>query len=186
MGVDIHIKLYKYNKETNLYEKLALYKTRAKESYRYNEKGEIVETFPVGSYEEIYIDVGRDREMFDGLCNLDEDNYGIFPSTYVAYNSFEEKAVKELKEEEESFGCYDFSEVSLADIGVYLSQYPTVIDYESLDWDSWDELKEEEKPRKTNRIKYFYEEICKYAHFADWEFEYSPLSRYKIVFYFDC
>ena len=168
MGVDIHVKVLKYNEEDNLYHELKLY-TKEKDEYK-----------------KVYIYNGRNSEMFDGLMNRNcEDGYGYFPASRVRLNSLEPTIRKEIEEAQNY--CYGFSETTVADMKNYLNEHPEVIEYDT-HWDEDDFNKPfEEKPHKTNPIKYLYDEICEYIRFADWTFEFTDrLSEYKIIFYFDC
>lgn len=168
MGMDIHVQLYRYNKEDNFYEKLALYRWDSKE----------------GKHKEVYLFPGRDSEMFDGMKSGDEvDGYGYFPTHSVALNSFFEPDRKELEEVMGTQGYFDFWEVNLAEMALYCKEHPQVTDYDA-PWD--DEKPGFVKPTKKNPICNLYEEICSYAQFANqWGWDFDPLSYYKVVIYFD-
>ena len=135
MGVDIHVKVLKYNEKDNLYHELKLY---IKEEDEYNK---------------VYIYNGRNREMFDGLTDRSYDEgYGYFPATNgVRLNSLEPTIRKEIEEAQEY--CYGFRETTLADMKNYLNEHPEVLDYDA-HWDEDTYAKSfEEKPHKTNPIK---------------------------------
>lgn len=189
MGMDIHIRLTKYNKETNLFEELTLYKPG--EEYYYDKEGNKIITNP--DFKKVRIFDGRNSEMFYGMKDGNEnDGYGYFPWVPIKLNSLEPKLKKEIedkmgKEQKEYTGYFDFYEITLADMKLYLNNHPKVADYDA-DEKLWDEYfdKGGPKPEKTNLIQYLYEEICNYAFFADnWSWGIEPLSAYKVLFYFD-
>ena len=176
MGKDIHIHLVKRNRETNLYEELILYKPG--EDYYYDEFGDKIINNP--DFKKIPIYDERNYEMFEGMIDGDKvDGYGNFPHAPIDFNSLEPKFKKEIKDIVNTTGYFDFYETNLADMKLYLNEHPIVVDYDG-------EWEEGVKSQKTNPIKYLYNDICSYGRFADnldWNFE--PLSSYKIIFYFD-
>ena len=169
MGVDIHIKLFKYDRENNIYDKITLYYWDYKK----------------GKHEEVYIFSGRNSEMFDGMMHGDEvDGYGYFPTTSIALNSLLEPERKEYERLMKIQGCYDFCEINLAEMALYCKRHPEVTDYD-VEWN--DEDPNFVKPKKKNPICDLYDEIIQYLKFADeWEFDFLPLSYYKVIIYFDC
>lgn len=188
MSVDIHVRVFKYEKDENLYKELKLYRKRSlDEKYEYDYKtGKRIEiTSPL---KEIYIDLGRNYDMFDGMKHGDkEDGYGYFPWVPIALNSLEPEAAEELKELISSECVFDFSEISLADMKNYIHDHPFVTDYD-VNEEKWDEYEKLGlKPTKTNPIKYVIAEIENFINFADPDAWLNyPLSYYKIIFYFDC
>ncbi len=181
MGVDIHIKLIRYDEETNFYKELALYHPGIE--YHYDEEGNKIIDNP--DFTKVRIYDRRNPEMFDGMTNGDEvDGYGIFPHTSIKLNSLEPKLKEEIEKDIKSIGYYDFFEANLSDIRYYLINHPTVVDYDDNEkWATWKEG--QPKPQKTNPIKYLYNDICNYAKFADENWDFNPMSVYKIIFYFD-
>lgn len=169
MGVDITVHILKYNEEDNFFHKLKLYT---------KEKGE---------YKSVLVYEGRNYDLFSALKNEKDDveGYGHFPNSPIRMNSIEPKLREEIEKDKEY--CFGFCETSLADMRYYVSQHPKVVDYDA-EWDDDTFGKPfEEKPLMTNPIKYFYDDICNYIHFADWEFDFiDKLSDYKIIYYFDC
>lgn len=181
MGVDIHIRLLKYDEKNNFYKELALY--RPGESYYFNEKGEKIIINP--DYEKIYIYEGkRNSEMFDGMKNGDNvDGYGVFPMTSIKINSLEPTLKEEIEKKKTTVGYYDFFEINLAEMNAYILKHPKVTDYD-VEWP--EEVNETNKPKKENPIISLFYEICSYAAFADsWHWDVSVLSDYKILIYFD-
>lgn len=169
MGVDIHIKLFKYDNERNQFKKLTLYRW----------------DYKTGEYKEVYIFPGRNSEMFDGMKEGDEvDGYGVFPSSSIKLNSLFDPDREEIEEKMHTTGCYDFNEINLAEMALYCKEHPTVTDYD-VEWH--DEDPNFVKPTKKNPICDLYDEICQYGYFADnWDWDFSSLSEYKVIYYFDC
>ncbi len=190
MGVDIHVRVCKYNPETNFFEELSLYRPRKEDEkykYTYNEekqdwvKEEISDPYiKISPYDE------RNYEMFEGMKEGGEDNgYGFFPITSISLPSLEPGLRKEIKECIETSGYYDFFEITLADINSYLASHPTVVDYESEDWEN--RRRGDPKPQKHNPIHGFFQRCYNYIELAE---RYgidsdTPLSRYKVLFWFD-
>ena len=179
----MHVRIAKYNKETNLYDELVLY--RPGETYHYTETGEKV--IDDSKYERVPIYTGRNSEMFSGMKEGDETNgYGDFPWTAIALSSLEPKLRKNIEEYMNSSGYFDFYELTLADMKLYLNDHPTVSDYDA-DNEKWDMYWENKGPRpqKSNPIQGLYENICNYISFADEWYGWNLFSSYKIIIYFD-
>ncbi len=172
MGVDIHVYITKYNTETNFFEEVELY-TKNK----------------AGEYKRVPVVYGRNYDIFDILANRAIIDNVAFPNAPIAYNSLEESIRKKIKsfhsKDGELFtGCYNFFEVNLADLKDYLDTCPTMINY---DYNSDEEETENNKPYKTNVVKFLYDNIINYIEFVDdFAFEFSPKSYYKILYFFDC
>lgn len=185
MGRDIHIRITKYNDETNKYEELCLYRPRNKyENFYYDDEGnknEIPDPYIRASCYS-----GRNSEMFNGMKEGDDiDGYGDFPWYPVRLNSLEDSLKADIEKRMNTSGYYDFYEISLPEIAYYLEKHPKVADYdvEDKDWDKyWDG--KGPKPEKTNPIQYLYDNIFYYIEFAD--FCVYNLNDYKVIFYFDC
>lgn len=175
MGVDINIRLLKYNENTNLYKEIALYRKSSSHEKYPNDYPEMVKV-PV--YD------GRDYEMFDGMKDGDEiDGYGIFPWCAMRLNSYEEDFRNEMieKQSNRNLGYFDFYEISLAEMRIYTLEHPQVVD---LDAEYND--KSDSKAYKPNPIVALFERIISYISFAEpWGME-DALSDYKVIFYFDC
>lgn len=183
MGMDIHIRIAKYNSATNLFEEIRLY--RPGETYKYNEKGEKIVIDP--NFERVWIDAGRDYEMFEQIKEGTEDENGnsiYFPSYSVAFNSLEENFKNDLLELYNSIGFFDFSEINLADFAYYCNEHPTVVDYDD-DKYEWG-VSDKPKPTKKNPLIDLFQQIINYIsiyeayHWVD-----EPLRYYKVIFYFD-
>lgn len=154
MGVDIHLKLCKYDPMDNLWHELKLYR---------KEKDE---------YKKAYFYEGRNSEMFGAMQNEEQDNYGHFPYADIPLLSLDKELREEIEEDKKY--CYGFAEILLSDLKYYLKDHPTVVDYD------------EEGLMKTNPIKYLFDSCCSYAKFAEgWNFGIDPLSRYKLLYWFD-
>lgn len=175
MGKDIHIKIAKYNKETNLYEQIKLYrKVKPNEtSYDSDENG----------FREVWIDVGRDYEAWEGMKDGDEsDGFGLFPWNSISLTSLEPCLAEEIKENMKIDGYFDFYEINLAEFKLYLNEHPTVVDYDA----EWKDLPyNSPKPQKENPIKTLFEAVVAYISVADWSYSWTPTSYYKVIFYFD-
>lgn len=173
MGVDIHIRLLKYDENTNLYKEIALYRKSSSYEKYPNDHPEMTK---VSVYD------GRDYEMFDGMKNGDDiDGYGYFPWTGMKLNSYEEAFRNEMIEKQKTeLGYFDFYEISLSLMKLYTIEHPKVIDYNY-------EYDEKNKVMKDNPIGNLYDRILSYIDFADEDyFFFSTLDDYKVVFYFDC
>lgn len=166
MGVDIHLRLCKYDPADNLWHELKLYRKE-------KDKNE---------YKKVYLYEGRNSEMFGAMLNEEEDSYGHFPSASIPLLSLDEELRKEIEEDRKY--CYGFHEVLLSDMEHYLYNHPTVIDYDDGDWEDW--KAGDPKPKKTNPIKYLFDSCCAYGEFAEgWSFGIDPYSRYKLLYWFD-
>lgn len=155
MGVDIHTYIFKRNRKNNIWEQVKLF---TKEEEKYKE----VTVYPYRSY-----------ELFDILSEREDDAFTAFAvDTNVLPVDFQEK----IKNDTEF--CYDFREVNLADLKLYLIKHPKVRDYDY----------EETSPNalKENPVTGFVERIEWYLDLADptWDFC-SPPSDIKIVYWFD-
>lgn len=169
MGMDIHIKLFKYDNERNQFKKLTLYRW----------------DYKTGEYKEVYIYTGRNSEMFNGMTDggSDSDGYGYFPASSIKLNSLFDPDREEIEKDMKATGFFDFNEINLAEMALYCKEHPRVVDYD-VTWHNEDP--NFVKPTKDNPICDLYKEICQYAAFADnWNWDFSPLSEYKIIFYFD-
>lgn len=167
MGADIHLYICKYNPEDNLFHELCLYHK--------------IE----GDYEKVPIYDGRDYEMFDGIGNKNDidSGYGIFPHSNIALNSLDSQLRKIAEWNIYEIGVYGDGEVTLSDLFIYITNHPTVVDYDA-DWENW--KVGDPKPQKTNPIKILYEKCIQYIEFAEkWGVMEDSLSRYKILYWFD-
>ena len=118
----------------------------------------------------------RNSELFDILNENEDDDY-------IASSLSLTNLPKDLKEEIEKYqntiGCFNFKEVNLADLKLYLYKTPKIRD--------WDYEDNHPKAWKDNPVKYFIERIEQYIDFADswWDWG-SPYSSVKILYWFDC
>ena len=182
MGTDIHVRVAKYHPETNLFHELELFRKRKPDEKEYDWK--TGEELPWTEYKKVYIELGRDYEMFDGMKHGDEqDGFGYFPWTSIAEASLEPSLKEEITKFKNTDGYFDFYEINLADMKNYLHSHPTVVDYESEEWDNWETGKP--KPLKDNPIKRLMEIVRGYI-FNTEDTLYDPDSYYKIIFFFDC
>lgn len=168
MGVDIHVKICKYDEESNFYKEICLYRF----SQRLNKYIKI-DPYDV-----------RDYEMFEGMQNGDEtDGYGTFPWRPILLNSLDPNLREEMQKEMDEAGVYGFHEISFPEIENYLFKHPYVTDYDSNEWDLYDEGKMP-KPIKENPIKYFYKNCKYYADFATNDY-FTFENDFKLLIWFD-
>ena len=184
MGIDIHVKIVKYNTEDNYYHELSLYRLRdPDEKIEYNADGEPVNTaspfIRISPYD------CRDYEMFEGMnSESSSEGYGIFPSTTIALGSLEPELRAEMIKEMEEIGVYGFQEISFADLENYLHTHPTVVDFDAEEGENW--KGGDPKPQKENPIKELFESCINYTTFAEkYVWISAPYSYYKILFWFD-
>lgn len=116
----------------------------------------------------------RDRELFDALT--DED----VPHCAINHSLLPKDLATEIQEIKETVGFYGFSEVNLADLGMYIVQNPEVPDYDA-DWGP----DGKEKVYKDNPVCKLYELVLAYIRFANKD-SWMPLSAYKVLYWFDC
>lgn len=170
MGTDIHIRIAKYNKETNLFEEVELFRKATSKEIDWKKD--------TNGFMKIYLNAGRDYEMFEGMKDGDEiDGYGYFPWTPINYLSLEPSFAERIKEKVNSFGYYDFYEINLCEFNLYLKNHPKVINY--------DADRDEEDPWKENPLKSLFDDIESYLFIADYTYSWTPSSYYKVIFYFD-
>ena len=165
MGVDIHVRLIKYDPSDNLWHELKLYRKEKEE------------------YKKVPLFEGRNSELFGIITNEEnEDDFGIFPCADIPLLSLDEELRKDIDSHRE--WCYDFKEVLLSDMKYYVEKYPTIPDYD-VDWGN-DWKYGDPKPQKDNPVKWFYDDCISYASFAEgWHFGIDPYSRYKLLYWFD-
>lgn len=164
MGRDIHLRLFKYDKDRNQFKRLILYK--------WNESK--------GQHEEVYIFVGRNYEMFEIMTD------GYFPAESIVLNSLFDPDREEIEKEMGYNGTYDFKEINLAQLALYCERHQEILDYDA-DWSNEDSDPNFVEPKKANPVCSLFEDICKYAQFADdWDWDFEPLSNYKLIYFFDC
>lgn len=162
MGRDIHVRIVQFNYKTNQYEEVVL--------YRKNLENKIT---PVSAYD------ARDYELFD-ILNGDEDNY--FPNKYIYMENLPDDLRKDIETYQGIEGYYNFYEINLADLKLYLYNHPKVRDY---DWE--DEETFDKEGWKDNPVKNFIEHIKWYINIVDmWWFGSSLDSDIRILYWFDC
>ena len=161
MGVDIHVRVIKYDEESRKWKDLPLFRS---------DKGDIKRVSP---YE------GRWGELFDILQGKEyvDDTYVNFPSYSIDKGSLDKKLRKTI-EQYEVFGCYGFAEINLVEMENYVLKHPKAYDHDA-DWEEGVQYKE-------NPVKDFFDRIINYIDFADWTFDWARRSYYKIIFFFDC
>lgn len=155
MGIDIHVRIVKKNHETNTWEHIKLYK-------KYNKKFKRVDIYPF-----------RDYELFD-ILTFDK---GFSPHSIVIQD-LPFSLRQEIKRCQNTFGYYNFKEINLADLKLYLNKKPKIRDYDN---------DEDPTALKDNPVKFFIEKIEQYIDFADpfWDLDGTSASDIKILYWFD-
>ena len=152
MATDIHVRIIKFNRDKNIWEPIRLYQKDK-------------------SLVNVYHD--RDYELFDILKGNGEDTYYPFP---IVINNLPDDLKKEIESRQDKCYYYNFQEVNLADLKLYLYHYPKIRDYD------YDE--KSPKAYKDNPVKWFIEHIEYYINFAcPWDF--NPDSDIRILYWFD-
>ena len=158
MGVDIHIHLVKFCHEDRYFHELKLYRVDQK----------------TGGFKEVDLYPYRNSEMFDDMQGEE------FPSTAINLSSLAPDIREDIECAKNSVGCYDFYCINLASFALYIEKNPIVKDYDA----DWGEDGEDVK-YKPNPLKDLYLEICTFLSFADFDYDWTPLSDYSMLFYFD-
>ena len=165
MGIDIHVRLVKKNRETNTWEQIKLY-------YKNKDQFKLVDIYPFRHYELFDILTGKEDYIASNieLANLPED------------------LSKEIEKYKHINGYYDFKEATLADLKLYLYKVPKVRDWDYEDYEDDNPKAWENDPKawKDNPVKSFIERIERYLDFVDWSWDEFPASDIKILYWFDC
>jgi hypothetical protein len=156
MGIDIHVRIIKKNRDTNTWEHVKLYR---KES----EKFEVVNVYPYRNY-----------DLFDILNENAEDGY---KSQSIITIDLPPHLKQEIEKNRQEYGYYSFKEVNLADLKLYLNRVPKVRNYD------YDE--DNPKAMQTNPVEYFIDRIEHYLDFADPYWDLYPASDIRILYWFD-
>ena len=158
MGKDIHVRIIKRNRNKNVWEEVKLY-------YKEN-----------GNLKDASIYPGRNYDLFDILGNKNNDDF--LNTRPIFEPDLPEDLKEEIKIYQNSIGFYDFKEINLADLKIYLHHMPKII--KSYGYE------EEDDPNtmKDNPVKYFIERIEYYLDFAD-VYDFLPPSDIKIIYWFD-
>ena len=110
----------------------------------------------------------RDYELFDTLREEGEEHY-------KAYGIDKNILPEHLKNEIDNADyCCGFREINFAELKLYLEKYPKVIDWNNDITKVW----------KDNPVKFFAEKIEQYIIFSDENYDFTPLSDYKILYWF--
>lgn len=164
MGRDIHVRLVEKNfsmiHKTNIWEEVKLYE-KSKDGERYI----LIDIFPYRNY-----------ELFDILSGTrDSDNFHSLP---IRTEDLPKELTDEITSCRNSIGYYSFAEINLADLKLYLMQYPKTRDYD------YDE--DDPKAYKDNPVKFFIERIEQYLDFSDPFWDFGPASDIRVLYWFDC
>lgn len=156
MSTDIHVRIIKLDRQTNTWKNIRLFSKK-------KGKFKAVDPYPFRNY-----------ELFDILSGNEDEKYKPFP---IVLPSLPSNLQNEIKECKNSTGYFDFYEVNLADLKLYLNKVPKIRDYDY----------EEEDPKawKDNPVKFFIEHIEYYIELIDPLWDYDPYSSIRIIYWFD-
>lgn len=156
MSKDIHVRIIKRNRQDGAWKQIKLF---------YKDKDNIkpVDIYPYRNY-----------ELFDILSGNEDDS---FPYSTIVKNDLPYTLIKEIDKYRSALGYYNFSEINLADLKLYLQNSPKIRDYDYEDTDP--------KAWKNNPIKNFIERIEYYLDFADPYWSLDPYSDIKIIYWFN-
>ena len=156
MGVDIHVRIAKKNRETNTWEHIKLYK-------KSNKRFKRVSIYPFRNY-----------ELFDILTGKGDPR---FSPRSIVIQDLPFSLRQEVKRYQNTFGYYNFKEINLADLKLYLKERPKMQDYDD----------KNPSALKDNPVKSFIERIEQYIDFADpfWDLNEVSTSDIKILYWFD-
>lgn len=158
MGVDIHVRI--------LFKKESIWKSI--NLYRYDdEKNE---------FKKINIYPFRNYDLFN---ILKKEEVG----RSIEYNSLPPALFKEIKDYETTSEYYNFQEVNLADLKLYLLKNPKIRDY---DYEAENDEDFDKNGWKTNPIEFFIERIEYILDLAEPYYDFSPPSYTRIIYWFDC
>ena len=163
MGTDIHVHIIQRDLDGK-WKSIKLY-TKDK-----NKKFKKVNNYPF-----------RNCELFDILSGNEADN---FPYTPICMTNLPIDIYNEIKKAKKPEGCcYNFYEVNLADLKLYLNNHPKVRDY---DYEASDDEDFNRNGWKDNPVKFFIERIENILDLADSYWDYAPYSSIRIIYWFDC
>ena len=174
MSIDLFVKIVKYNEKTNFYHEVKLY--REKNSHDFPEEPNLIQ---------VAIYPGYDRDMIEAIREGNEkDGYGYFPWSRVKLNSLEPRLRESIDKMMHEKTFFDFYEIPLAEMKLYLLDHPIVTDYDSYIWDNWqigDPVPKRANPIETRLFK----PACSFIDAANGFFEDDiVLSEYKMILFF--
>ena len=161
MGTDIHVYILKKDKDS-LWKTVKIYKKEKRNKFKY-----------ISPYN------SRNYELFDILNGKEVKDY--FPFVPINEKELPQDLKNRYLKAKNTEGYFDFNEVNLADLKLYLCSCPKVRDYDyegkNFDEEGW----------KTNPVYDFIKIIENYIFLSDsFNFETPPDSCFKIVYWFDC
>lgn len=156
MGKDIHVRILQKNRNNNTWERVSLF-------HKEKDEIKIIDVYPF-----------RDYELFDILSENEEDGYN---ADNIIIDDLPLDIKQEIEEYKNNSYGYNFKEITLADLKLYLHQMPKI-----RDWDY-----EEDNPNawKDNPVKDFIDRITQYLNFVDPYWNFNLLSNIRIVYWFD-
>ena len=162
MGADIHVKIVKKNYNTEKWEEIKLYK-KDKEN---NDDFIDIDFFPFRNY-----------ELFDILSGRYESSFPFDVPIYTF--DLPNNLKKEIETNQQTFGYYNFKEINLADLKLYLHDHPTILDEDNY-------IEEENKyGLKDNPLKSFVNRIENIIDIANESLDDCPPSHIRIIYWFD-
>jgi len=165
MGKDIHVRVIIRDIKTDKWEEVKLYrptKKTDKEAYR-----------PVDFYP------FRNSELFDILTGREDD---YFPTTACYHEHLPSPLKEEIEDTIKNNEGFDFNDVNLADIKLYLMKHPKVRDY---DYNSKNDEDFELNGWKDNPVKYFVELIERALDLYEPYWDWGSYSNVRIIYWFD-
>lgn len=161
MGTDIHVYILRKDKD-NLWKTVKIYRKEKRNKFKY-----------ISPYN------SRNYELFDILKGKETKDY--FPFVPINEKELPPDLKNRYLKAKNIIGYFDFNEVNLADLKLYLCSHPKVRDYdyegENFDEEGW----------KENPIHDFIKTIENYIFLSgSFDFEICPDSYFKIVYWFDC
>ena len=160
MGVDIHVKITKYNEKTGIWEQINLYQK--------DEKGNFSSVSPYPF---------RNSELFGILSDEHDDHFPIH--TLTTWTNYDKETQEEFELAHEDFGYYGWGWFNLAEVDLYLQKHPKV-----RDWD-YEEDDFEENGWKNNPVKYFIDLITAYLDLADPYWDWDGHSNIRVILWYD-
>lgn len=156
MGRDIHVRILQKNRNNNTWERVSLL-------HKEKDEIKIIDVYPFRNY-----------ELFDILSENEEDGYN---ADNIIIDDLPLDIKQEIEEYKNNSYGYNFKEITLADLKLYLHQMPKI-----RDWDY-----EEDNPNawKDNPVKDFIDRITQYLNFVDPYWNFNLLSNIRIVYWFD-
>lgn len=151
MGIDIHVRIIYKDYDTNVWKEVILY-------HKKNKKMKPIDIYPF-----------RDYELFDILSGNKYN--GCYKAMPITISNLPYPIKQKIKEYQQDFAFYDFREITLADLQLYLYKVP--------------KIRDENDILKDNPVKFFIERITQYLDFAEPCWDTNLPSNIRILYWFD-